>query len=72
MRRDNLQQLLFPSKTETALLPQTALLPPSHFFTAPQIAKNIGITFEKNIGRSNEILGWEGIGNRILFCFFKV
>jgi hypothetical protein len=24
-----------------------------------------------NIARSNEILGWEGVGNRQL-CFFKV
>jgi hypothetical protein len=24
------------------------------------------------IGRSNEILGWEGVGNRQLFWFFKV
>jgi hypothetical protein len=26
----------------------------------------------ENIGRSNEILGWEGVGNHQLFCFFKV
>jgi hypothetical protein len=25
-----------------------------------------------NIGRSNEILDREGVGNRQLFCFFKV
>jgi hypothetical protein len=25
----------------------------------------------KNIARSNEILGWEGVGNRQLLCFFK-
>jgi hypothetical protein len=24
-----------------------------------------------NIARSNEILGWEGVGNRQLLCFFK-
>jgi hypothetical protein len=24
-----------------------------------------------NIGRSNEILGWGGVGNRQLLCFFK-
>jgi hypothetical protein len=23
------------------------------------------------IARSNEILGWEGVGNRQLLCFFK-
>jgi hypothetical protein len=29
--------------------------------------------FEKvgNIGRSNEILAWEGVGNRQLFAFLK-
>jgi hypothetical protein len=25
-----------------------------------------------NIGRSNEILGWEGLGTHQLFCFFEV
>jgi hypothetical protein len=25
-----------------------------------------------DMGRSNKILGWEGVGNRQLFCFFKV
>jgi hypothetical protein len=24
-----------------------------------------------SIARSNEILGWEGVGNRQLLCFFK-
>jgi hypothetical protein len=24
-----------------------------------------------NIARSNEILGWDDVGNRQLFCFFK-
>jgi hypothetical protein len=24
-----------------------------------------------NIARSNEILGWEGVGNRQLLCFSK-
>jgi hypothetical protein len=24
-----------------------------------------------SIARLNEILGWEGVGNRQLFCFFK-
>jgi hypothetical protein len=23
------------------------------------------------LSRSNEILGWEGVGNRQLLCFFK-
>jgi hypothetical protein len=26
---------------------------------------------ESNIECSNEILGWEGVGNRQLLCFFK-
>jgi hypothetical protein len=26
----------------------------------------------QNIGRSNEILDWEGVGNRQLFWFFEV
>jgi hypothetical protein len=30
--------------------------------------KNIGIIY---IARSNEILGWEDVGNRQLLCFFK-
>jgi hypothetical protein len=25
-----------------------------------------------NIGRSDDILDWEGVENRQLFCFFKV
>jgi hypothetical protein len=25
----------------------------------------------ENMTRSNEILGWEGLGNRQLLCFFK-
>jgi hypothetical protein len=25
-----------------------------------------------NIGRSNEILDWEGVGTHQLFCFFEV
>jgi hypothetical protein len=25
----------------------------------------------ENIARSNEILGWEGVGNSQLLCFFK-
>jgi hypothetical protein len=27
--------------------------------------------FKYNIARSNEILGWEGVANRQLLCFFK-
>jgi hypothetical protein len=26
---------------------------------------------QENIARSKEILGWEGVGNRQLLCFFK-
>jgi hypothetical protein len=33
---------------------------------------NFFIAQINNIGRSNEILGWEGVGNRQLFCFCKV
>jgi hypothetical protein len=29
------------------------------------------LTLASYIVRSNEILGWEGVGNRQLFCFFK-
>jgi hypothetical protein len=29
-------------------------------------------TIPKNSGRSDEILGWEGVRNHQLFCFFKV
>jgi hypothetical protein len=26
---------------------------------------------DRNIARSNEILGWEGVGDRQLLCFFR-
>jgi hypothetical protein len=29
------------------------------------------LSFRLNTARSNEILGWEGVGNRQLLCFFK-
>jgi hypothetical protein len=32
--------------------------------------KSVFLTSNANIARSNEILGWEGVGNRQLLCFF--
>jgi hypothetical protein len=37
------------------------------------IKENISqkLEWNKDIARSNEIPGWEGVGNRQLLCFFK-
>jgi hypothetical protein len=32
---------------------------------------HIYVTFTFNIARLNEVLDWEGVGNRQLLCFFK-
>jgi hypothetical protein len=33
--------------------------------------KFAGTGLNNSMARSNEILGWEGVGNRQLLCFFK-
>jgi hypothetical protein len=45
-----------------------AILIHNHF-ESPNILEQTQLNY--NIARSNEILGWEGVGNRQLLCFFK-
>jgi hypothetical protein len=40
-----------------------------HFLGDP--SKLLSLTSLEIIARSNEILGWEGVGNRQLLCFYK-
>jgi hypothetical protein len=39
--------------------------------TLKQASKQASELKKKYIGRSNKILGWEGVGKHQLFCFFK-
>jgi hypothetical protein len=49
---------------------KSGLKPDQKFYKLKDPTTNV-TTYISNMARSNEILGWEGVGNRQLLCFFK-
>jgi hypothetical protein len=52
------------------ILPTLVIRIPNLFCTHNSTGDG-NLELRQAIARSNEILGWEGVGNRQLLCFFK-